>query len=92
LEKLEKRLRSLEKDVKELKRIETEQNKFLKSWDRYFEARDKKDEERDKATKELCRILGNLQKIGKSKALNKFLREASEFQERGRRASEEYVR
>ena len=90
--KLEERLRNLERDNKELKRVQEEMSKFLKGWSDYFEKRDKKGEMRDKAIAELIEIFGSVQKIGKSKALKKFLKETNEFQERGRKASKEYVR
>lgn len=91
MEKVEKRLQSLEKQVKELKSFETEANKFLGSWNRYFEARDKKDEERDKAINNLCELLGEVQKLAKSKPLKEFLEEANKRQKRGREIQKSYV-
>lgn len=89
--KVENKLRALEKRVKELERIESEQNKFLKGWSDYFEKRDKRDEERDQAIRDLCEILGDLKKIGKSKTLSKFLKETNKRQERGREAQKRYI-
>lgn len=95
---LEKRLRKLEKDAKEFERVQNEMSKFLKGWSDYFEGRDKlnrirdkKNEERDGAIGEVVRLLESVQKIGKSKALRKFVKETNKLQERGKEASKRYV-